>query len=426
MVDLCMLNMPHPWQVSPHSQAPVGLLYVAAAAEAAGFDVRVRNLAGAGMDAENWRIPTARAYGLSGTYLDVPAINAVAAHLKRRQPDCRVIAGGPVFLSEPELSGDVDTVVCGEAEGVIADLLRDKAPRIVRGHPVDVNAVPEPARHLWAGPFGGHIFAHRETYFGGGSATLLSSRGCPYSCAFCASPSLMARRVRCRDPKSVVAEMERLAVDYGVRQFRFSDEFLTARRQHVSGVCDEIRHSSVLNGRNGGAWRCSIGAIPHNLELFSMMAASGCREVSIGVESADPIVLEKLTTKTTTDDCRVALHNAQTAGLKTRALMMTGLPGERSETIDLMKCFVDTASYNQLSIGVFAPVPGCAIRDRPGDFGASLILERDRGGFYLYGPDGANPIEPTIDIDSLTRAEHTEVMNNIVAMVKDSGKVGKG
>jgi radical SAM superfamily enzyme YgiQ (UPF0313 family) len=426
MRDLTLIFPPHPWQVDPHAQAPIGLLYVAAAAERSGISVALANLTGAGLDPAGWRIPPARVYGIGGTYLDIPQVNALAEHLKRTRPDCRVIAGGPLALSEPEISPDVDTIVLGEAEEAIVDAWHAGAPRVLSGVPSDVNAVHPPARHLWAGPFGGNIFAGHRNYFGGGSTTILSSRGCPFACAFCASPALTSRKVRFRDPAAVVAEMEQVARDYGVRQFRFSDEFLTAKRSHIAGLCDAIRGSGVLGRGAQVAWRASIGANPHDDALFRDMASAGCREVAIGVESADPKVLGILTNKATTDDCRVAMHNARRAGLTVRALMMTGLPGESRKTVDLMRCFVETASYDVLAVGMFGPVPGCAIYERPADFGCRLIPERARGGFYLYGPAGANEIEPTIDIEGLDRLEHAAVMREIVAMAKASDKVGKG
>lgn len=205
---ICFINPPRPWLVNPHAQAPIGILYLAAVLEQAGHDVRIGRP----------HLP-ADTYCITGTWLDVPQVNELAEAIRAERPDARIIVGGPIALSPDELSEEVDLVVRGEAEAEICTLVESL---FIGFHPCtppeDLDALPFPARHLWAGPFGGNVFIGGENYFGGGSTIILSSRGCPYDCAFCASSALAPRKVRSRSAASVVEEMEQCVVDYGVQQ----------------------------------------------------------------------------------------------------------------------------------------------------------------------------------------------------------------
>jgi len=426
--DLVLINPPHPYLVHPGAQAPIGLLYLAGAAERAGLSVKIADLARCGLDPCAWRLPSGLCYGITGTYLDAPFINSLAREIKEREPKARVIVGGPISLS-PDLTDDehIDAMVHGEAEMMIYTIARDATRSSWSCEPVDVNTIPWPARHLWPGEIGGNVFLH-DPYFKGPSVTILSSRGCPWKCAFCASQNMLSRKVRCRDPEDVVAEMEHCVTDFGIRQFRFSDEFLTAHREHVHGLCKAIWASSILDGGDGIAWRASVAVKPNGLEMWQDMRRAGCREVSFGVESADQSVLDTLQcNKGTTKDARIALENARAAGLVTRALLMVGTPGETRQTAALNIAFLLSGRYDGVAIAIFTPIPGCAVAENPGAFKCRIkpgALET--AGLCLYGPKGRNPIAPTIESELIGDAELRHQMELQVDVAEIAGKIGRG
>lgn len=427
MLDLCLINPPHPFLSTPDAQAPIGLLYVAGAAQAAGLSVAICDLAAARLRPLP-ELPEARCYGITGTFLDGAAINVVATEAKIRSGGrARVIVGGPVSLTPERLDASVvDTVVFGEAEADISRLAtEDVGPRF-RCAKADVKAVPWPARRLWPGKLGGTIF-WKGDYFDGGSTTILSSRGCPWNCAFCAGPRLNGGKVRWREPEDVVAEMENCVRDFGIRQFRFSDENLTCRREHIEGLCEAIGRSDILGRGEGIAWRASLTVRPNDPGLWRMMRAAGCREVSFGVESADPAVLERLNCKKgTVEDSMTALRNARAAGLVARALMMIGTPGERRETAVLNLEFLTRGEYDVAAVAVFHPLPGCAVAEAPERFGCRLRWTPSDTSVCLYGPNGRNRIEPTIEVEGLTVEELRHQMRLVVDMAERLGTVGKG
>jgi len=425
--DLVLINPPCPDLTNPVAQMPLGLLYLAAQAERFGHDVTICNLAGGGASPEAWRIPLGKVYGITGTCLHIEMVNALAREVKRRNHSARVIVGGPISLSKEELDfAHIDTLVHGEGESVIDALIRAPGPREITGVASALDDLPDPARHLWSGPFGGSIFIGGQSYYGGGSATILTTRGCPHSCAFCAGPALCPREVRFLSPDRVIGEMESLARNYGVRQFRLSDEFFTAKRSHVSGVCEGIRQSAILGHGKTIAWRASVAVRPNDRSLWEMMAEAGCKEVSFGVESADPDVLNLIARKGGPDDARDALLNARAAGLKTRALMMVGLPGETQKTPELNIAFIRSGLFTACAVTVFSPLPGCDIRNSPEKYGCELIPERIGRSICMYGPDGRNAILPTIRMAHIPEMTHALGMRATVEAAEALHVIGHG
>lgn len=401
MTDFCLVNPPHPYLVDPDAQMALGLLYVAAAARRAGFRVAVANLSAAPVEGAAARLPDAPVYGVTATAVDLPAVNALARDVKRAKPGAKVVVGGPVWLCPEYLTPDVDCVVRGEAEGVIGVVMADGLSGRLRaaydGAPADVDDVAAPARDLWPGPLGGRVFMDGRGHFPGGSAVLSTSRGCPFACTFCASPRLSGGKVRLRNVEAVVAEMEAVVVDHGVRQFRFSDEHLTVTRARVEGLADGVLRSAVLapGGRAGIAWRASVRAKPNDPAMFRAMRRAGCREVSVGVESADPAVLELLDKRITPDDARAALANARDAGIGTRALFMVGTPGETERTPRMNAAFWRSGAFDRFALTLFAPLPGTEVRRHPEKFRCAVLhpepwrynlCQRDREGERAMEP----------------------------------------
>lgn len=418
MYDLCLINPPRPYLAQPDVQASLALMSLAAAAEHERLDVCICNLA----SDPGQPIPKAGVYGITGTYLDADTVAQLALDWG---DNGRVVVGGPLALSWREGAPEgVDAVFLGEGEDSLQSIMDGSVLGFVHAHPIDVAQCPAPARHLWPGSHGGAIFCDEQP-FDGESTVMLTSRGCPFSCAFCASAALVPRKLRCREPAHVVAELERCVTELGIRMFRVSDEHVTASRDHIEGVCRAIINSRTLGYGSGIAWRASAGVRPHDADLFRLMRAAGCREIAFGVESADPAVLDRL-------DCRkgsvpqayAALRNARQAGMTTRALLMVGLPGESARTLEANRRFFDTAAADRLAIAVFHPVPGSALGERPEAFGCRIRSDVTDSGLCLFGPHGLHRIEPMIETGDLPIDEHRQIMFAMLLAAAETGKLG--
>ena len=418
MHDLCLINPPRPYLVEPDVQASLALMYLAAAAEREQLDVCICNLAS---DPDH-EIPQAGVYGITGTYLDARTVTGLASQIG---PGGRVVVGGALALSWRDRQPDaVDAVFLGEGEEAVPSIMDGSVLGFVQTEPTDVDQCPRPARHLWPGSHGGPIFCGDQP-FDGQSTVMVSSRGCPFACAFCASPSLLPRKLRCREAGDVVEELEQCVTDLGIRMFRFSDEHITASREHIEALCRAILSSRTLGYGSNIAWRASAAVQPNDLSLFHLMRSAGCREIAFGVESADEAVLEVVgCSKGTLDDAFAALTNARRAGITTRALLMVGLPGETLDTARHNRQFIDHAPADRLAITVFHPVPGSAIGDLPQRFGCrprTHILDK---GLCLFGADGLNAIEPMVETRELSTDDHRQVMFATLLAAAETGKLG--
>lgn len=398
----------------PDSQASLSLMYLAAVARERGAAVSIYNMARKTEAIEVQHFPNARIYGLTGYHTQVNAVNRIAARLKLQNSSCKVVVGGPIWLSAPELNTNlIDTVVRGPGESVIPEVLAGNGAQFLDGEPVKLDTIPAPARDLWDGPLGGPTFLGRKVYFDGGSTPILSSRGCPNACAFCANPKLTGSTIRFRDPGSVVEEMEQVVTDFNIREFTFWDEIFNIRPERVLRLCDAICASGVLGHGKGVAWRATVAARPSSGQMWSTMRRAGCHEVSVGLESGDDRVLREMNKTCSVSDNEQMLREASESGLTVRGLMICGTPAQRPDTLKKDIGFIcrNQGYLSHVAAMVFVPVPGCAIRDNPTKF-ACLLRDLPDKIFTTYRPDGLMQVEPHIEsehMDTPTLRRHMQI-----------------
>jgi len=390
---LCLINPPHPYLNNPTAQAPLGMLYVAASARDAGFDVSFVDLSADRIDSD-FDLPSAEVYGLTSTILDAKFAAAVARHIRKRFPKSKTIVGGPISISPEQIDSSLfDSIVRGEGERVILDVLFDY-PNLkgeyVGERLIDLDALPFPARDMISGSLGGNVFAQRGGYFGEESTVIATSRGCPFGCVYCASPGIWNRRIVYRSAENVFAEIDEVEGRFGVRQFRFSDDNVTTSRRRIDDLCGMLRRkgSSI-------AWRASIRTVPNDLELFETLKSAGCVEASFGVESGDQDVLDALQKQTTVEDNRTAILNAKKAEMDVRILFMIGTPGETLKTVDRNIEFLESVKgkYDAIALTNFVPLPGSKVAMDPASCSCDLLEDAedvDNFNLCMYGPSGRN------------------------------------
>jgi len=293
---------------------PIGLLYVAAAAEKAGFAVGLEDFFVSGNKPSHFNF---RGYDVVGITSDTRRFPGALEIAKRaKQQGCTVVMGGPhpAFVDEDVLIGGyADFVVKGEGEITFPELL-DTVRRgddlchvkgisyLVRGNVMrtaprelveDLDSLPFPARHLV------DINAYKRfgVKYGGrrSIAVLSTSRGCPNECDFCVTPQMYGRRWRARTPESVVSEIEHVYYDYGYRAIAFTDDNFTVSPKRVREIC------RLIIEKNLDIWWWSLSTtstLLSNEDMVSLMAKAGAKTVYIGVESPDPEALKELNKNT--------------------------------------------------------------------------------------------------------------------------------
>jgi radical SAM superfamily enzyme YgiQ (UPF0313 family) len=183
-------------------------------------------------------------------------------------------------------------------------------------------------------------------------ATMMTSRGCPYRCAFC-DRSVFGNRARTRTARNVVDEMELLVTRYGAREIRFWDDIFNIDQQRVIDICEE-----VLSRKLDVPWTCLARANHMNPEVLDAMARAGCWQVDYGIESGNQAILNGIVKGQTLDQVQRVVKMTRKTGIGVRGFFMLALPGETEST---MRDTIQFAKRLDLTSAVFhvtTPFPG--------------------------------------------------------------------
>lgn len=424
-MKIILIYLPKPYLRQPEAQAPLGLLYLAAILEKVRIDVKVKNYSLFTDDEAMANLPEANFYGITATSMELLQANRFSKRIKEKYPESKVAIGGPGAVSSEFIDWDfVDTACVGEGENAILEMMASMEDGGLKkqyiGKPVkDIDKIPYPSRHLLGDNQGGNIFAYNRNYMGKGSVTILTSRGCPFKCAFCSVPHFNGG-IRFRDPKFVADEIIRVMKEFGIRQFRISDDMFTVSKEHVFGICDYIGDLNI-------AWRISIRAKPLSMDILKTLYQAGCREVSIGIESFDDDVLKCLNKGTTAANNAKALEMCKKAGLKTRMLFMIRTPGQTKYTIKKNLRWLNEVPYDIIACTTFVPLPGSDIWENPDKYNIEILNRNlDDYNFYFFNADGENKIKSIIKIKDRSLEEFNRESLYFKNYLKETGKLNTG
>lgn len=424
-MKILFVESPAPWLVRQHAQVPLGLLYLATVVKNAGYEVTfIRpkdklELA----EYENYDV-----FCFSGTTLEFPMICDCAKFVRKNFPNIKILLGGThatVMYKEIWEMKLFDAVCVGEGEEMILKMLKDVRDKKLKSIYMssfikDLDSLPFPDRDLIPGKHGGGIFINGGTE----NENIITSRGCPFDCAFCASESIWHRKVRFRSTENIIAEMKQIIDKYGCKTFRVADDNVTSHKTRCLDLCRELEKLDIK-------WRCSIRAESIDREVAEALVRAGCQEISPGIESGDQRVLDFLRKRTTLGKMLVGCENAVKAGLRVRALMMIGTPGEREDTPEKNKAYLQILPYHMVTLSTFVPLPGNAIWKNPAKFKCSIInknFAHYNKDYYIskHGEQVKRDYVPLIRNWMLTLNQQVDNVKRMEKYIEELGKVNKG
>jgi anaerobic magnesium-protoporphyrin IX monomethyl ester cyclase len=343
---------------------PLGLAYMAAFLSESDYEVSIVDL---NVAEDKQSIPDDN-WDLVGITLDTSRYYKgmdYARMLKSR--GVRVVVGGPhaSFMAEEILgSGAADYVVRGEGEHAMLELAEalsqgDNLEQIKglsyrldnevihnadRTYSDDLDTLPFPARNLL------NMDKYRTSKFGTRSITsILTSRGCPYQCSFCASSKLAGTFWRARSVESIIEEIQFVKDTYGYRAFAFVDDNFTLNPQRVIDLCEEI-------GKRGLDihWWCfsRVDTIVKNPEMVSLMYEAGCRSTYIGIESRNQDTLDSYNKKISADIAREAIAILKDNKIEMTASFIIGALNEDKEMVEDTLRFAKSLNPNTVSFTI--------------------------------------------------------------------------
>lgn len=180
---------------------------------------------------------------------------------------------------------------------------------------------------------------------------MLASRGCTGGCLYCYK--MYGRRIRLRDPKLVVDEMEKYVREYGAKEIKFWDEHFTYSHPHTYAICDEIARRGLKV-----RWWCSCRADAVDPRILRAMARAGCWCINFGVESGVQKNLDTLLKREKVERIRLAVRMAHAAGIKTHTTYIFGIPGETyEEGLETIRFAISLGSFT-VEFFPITPFPG--------------------------------------------------------------------
>ncbi len=159
------------------------------------------------------------------------------------------------------------------------------------------------------------------------SLDILSSRGCPYGCTFCSTPTTSGRRWRAMSEKRIMEYIRHLYETYGIRTFYFVDDNFMVDLKRVNRFLDVLKESGlkIYWGTQGVTVDTLKKMTP---ELLDKIEASGCLEFSVGIESANPEILKSISKNIDIKDVHAANEKLKGRDIAIKYNMIIGFPAD--------------------------------------------------------------------------------------------------
>jgi radical SAM superfamily enzyme YgiQ (UPF0313 family) len=414
---IALVNPPFLPGVMRHPpNVPLGLAYLTAVAEKNGHEVKVVDCLPDNMDNNELAKQVADfnpdIIGVtSATSTSQSALQAMHA-LREACPDALTVLGGAhfSFTDVDTISGcpDVDVVVRKEGEETLLDLARyvsdEKKLGDVTGITFrkDGKVVQMPDRpyiqNLDELPFPAlnHFELSKYTIFGKRYLPIITSRGCPFQCAFCSTSRMVGATFRGRSPKNVVDELQWLRDVHGAEAFVFYDDTLTYDKKRIYAICDEITKRKI-----NLPWDCTTRVDQISRELLTKLKEASCQEVFFGVESGCQQILDNVHKRTSVELNETAINWAKEAGLFVAISVIIGYPGETRETMKQTLDFVRKVKPDDAYLSIAMPFPGTELRTLVESMGWKMTSDWTR--YDTMTPVFENPDLPSEEIANTRR-----------------------
>jgi len=352
---------------------PLGIAYLAAVLIQNGHDVEVLDCLAERYDRSALEaFLRQKKYDVIGISTYTPDWHITKKNLliiKEIQPDSIAVIGGPHVNSMVRAglykylfndSDFFDFAVYGEGEQAFLDLVRAIADKkntdnidgiLWKNHDGeshmnlprklinDVNAIPFPALEYLP------LAKYKRTpssYKRPPVRSVLTARGCPYSCIFC-DRGAFGPSIRRRSVGNVMAEVDRLVEKFKTKELRIWDDVFTMDEKFTIEICNELKRYDLV-------WSCNgrVNMITPN--MLKHMKSAGCWSIDLGIESGNDRILKAINKKFNIQEASEAIKMVKEAGMEARAFFILGFP---EETIETVRDTINFALSNDIDYATF-------------------------------------------------------------------------
>lgn len=429
---ICLVN---PRLEGPYP--PLGLAYLAAYLRKYGkheYDIRILD---ANCEKDVLRKILAFKPQIVGFTALSPQINEVvqmSKNLRQLKPDICQVIGGVHVSAVPEMTlkrGSFDVAILREGEQTFCeitdayfsnDLSADGLKRIrgigfigndgfYRTEPrppiKDMDLIPHPARDLLNMEYYLSHYLLVRGLIGNRIATIHTSRGCPFRCAFCSSGNVF-QTVRQFSPEYVVNEINELVMKYRAKFLFFTDDTFIINKERVKAICEGVIEKNLEDKIRWEVQARTNLIGQDDLELLKLMKQAGCVQIDYGFESGSDRILRFLKKGgVSVATNQQAIEVTREAELHVMGTFMLGTPGETDSEIEETKNFVmknvDKIDYFQTF--VTTPYPGTELYEIclekhlvEEDYFDQIKREENTSAFVVY----SDTVSPQKVADTLT------------------------
>lgn len=342
---------------------PLGLLYLGAVMKKKGHHIRIRDMDHYSKESLIKEIDDNPPDYAGVSVYTSPLFQEGVDLANLLRGKCKTIAGGYHATALPEtLNEFFDTIVVGEGEIALPQIVENDIKGIVVGEKMDINQIPHPAREL----VDMNLYDFKQD--DKPATTMVSSRGCPMDCVFCGN---INKKMRFRDDDTVIEEIRSLK-KMGFHDLYFFDDVFTVNKKRTMQLIDKMGHEKIN-------YRVTTRAKSLDDELVKKLKDSGCSWVSLGIESGSDTVLKSINKYMTTHDNLKAVDLLRRHDIKVKGFFIFGLPHETEadamKTIEFAKKLKQNGLTNA-DFYIMTPFPGTKLWKSPEQHGIE-ITDRD-------------------------------------------------
>lgn len=374
---------------------PIELAYAAAMAQRAGAEAMIRDYPARGASWDDY-LRDLREFQpdlllFSATTATVELDMQAARAARDVAPGVMVIAKGEYlnYFADDLIAqrSEIDAIAHGEIEHTIEEIVEgvpfpDISGLIWRGDNGEAKRNPSRAfaEALDEMPFPARDLLDNGLYCSpenGRPITVIhANRGCPAKCIYCPAGVLAGYKVRLRDPKLVVDEIQECVEKHGVRDFLFHGDTFTINKRWMLDLCGEI----VARNLNIH-WGCNSRVDTIDDERAQAMKRAGCWVVAFGVEHCDQEMLDKMKKGARVEKAFEAIECCRRNGLCSHAFMVVGLPWETEESLVRVEAFLRKLDPDFFDLNIAYPLPGTELYEIAKNENLIVLEDLAEGGY---------------------------------------------
>jgi len=301
--------------------------------------------------------------GLTSLSPQFPSAVDIATKIKEISGNIKIVLGGvhcnavgPIILSKFDC---FDFLILGDGEYSFQKLVSGKPRKKIKGlvfkegtkvvnngysYIKNLDDLPYPARHLI------HLEDYKDFplyYLNEKHTTIITSRGCPYSCIYCNNSG--KSNYGAHSPQRVIAEIKSL----DIKDFMIVDDIFTFDKNRVVSICKLI----IKEGLDV-TWSCQTRTDKVDSGLLKIMKKAGCHLVFFGIETGSKRVMGKINKNVNLEKVKKAISLVKEEGISVRGNFMMGFPFESEEDILQTIKFSNSVGLDGAEFTIVTPYPG--------------------------------------------------------------------